>query len=437
MVLIRTLSLVAFYGFFLHSTSVEAVPFKQNHALVKRGSQLHGKFLHITDIHIDPLYKEGADPKKLCHTFGKQKDEQTGKFGALGTKCDSPIPLVDATFSFLKNDITDIDFIIYTGDTVRHDRDGDLPRTKEEVIEGHKTVMKYFRDAYNVKYVPYVPTIGNNDAFVHNDLIKNDKIFDQLESIWEPLGLNLTSDFSSGGYFVQDVIPDQLSIINLNSMYFFKKNDQASNCEKSKSSGAMQLNWLENTLKYYANKKSHRVYIMGHIPPLNDKGSMLFKKSCFSSYHKLLSKYGDIIVGHFTGHTNNDNLNAIISNKDDSDIIVAGGSDIDANSAKNVMVGLFNAPSIIPDNNPALRVYTYETKGAEYPVGTIRDWDQYYVDLKKANSDGNVKYQLEYKASKLYNVDHFDGEGVGQAMLHLVNDKESRDLYNKYRTVLA
>ena len=36
------------------------------------------------------------------------------------------------------------------------DRDDDLPRTKEEVIEGHKSVMKYFRDAYDVKYTPYV-----------------------------------------------------------------------------------------------------------------------------------------------------------------------------------------------------------------------------------------------------------------------------------------
>ena len=132
-----------------------------------------------------------------------------------------------------------------------------------------------------------------------------------------------------------------------------------------------------------------------------------------------------------------DNLNAIISNKGDSDIVLAGGSDINANTAQDVVVGLFNAPSVIPVNNPAVRVYTYETEGNAYPVGTIRDWDQYYVDLEKANSNGNVTYQLEYKASELYNVDHFDGEGVGQALLHLVNDKKSSQLYNKYKTVLA
>ena len=74
----------------------------------------------LLDIHIDPLYKEGADPNKLCHTFGKDRSKQSGKYGALGTDCDSPIPLVDATFNFLKKDIADIDFIIYTGDTVRH-----------------------------------------------------------------------------------------------------------------------------------------------------------------------------------------------------------------------------------------------------------------------------------------------------------------------------
>jgi hypothetical protein len=46
--------------------------------------------------------------------------KEVGLFGALGTDCDSPFPLVQTTFEFLQKQVQDIDFIIYTGDTVRH-----------------------------------------------------------------------------------------------------------------------------------------------------------------------------------------------------------------------------------------------------------------------------------------------------------------------------
>jgi hypothetical protein len=124
------------------SILVNAAPLDEPRALLKRGSSLTGKFLHITgnyfttlkyihyylhraffvfaDIHIDPNYLEGADPNSYCHKHGKKRSKQAGKYGALGTQCDSPVPLVKATFDFLKKEIQDIDFIIYTGDTARH-----------------------------------------------------------------------------------------------------------------------------------------------------------------------------------------------------------------------------------------------------------------------------------------------------------------------------
>lgn len=70
---------------------------------------------------MDPYYLIGSDPETLCHrNSGNSSFDQVGTFGALGTLCDSPMSLVDATFEFLKKHVQDIDFIIYTGDTVRH-----------------------------------------------------------------------------------------------------------------------------------------------------------------------------------------------------------------------------------------------------------------------------------------------------------------------------
>ncbi|KAL7313639.1 hypothetical protein PS15m_007362 [Mucor circinelloides] len=441
MVLLKSLTYIAASVFLLNAASVNAAPMNEAQPLTKRGSKLNGKFLHITDIHIDPNYLEGADPDSFCHKHGKKRSSETGKYGALGTDCDSPEALVDATFNFLKESITDIDFIIYTGDTARHDRDDDMPRSQSEVVNAHSTVMKYFQTAYDTDNVPYVPTIGNNDAYDHNDVTKNDKIFKKLESIWKPLGLNLTSAFSTGGYYVQDVIKGKLTIVNLNTMYFYEKNDDVADCSSSSSAAAIEMKWLSYVLKHYSKKKGHQLYLMGHVPPIDDDGSKLYKSNCYTQYMNLLGKYGSTISGHFTGHTNNDNLNAILpsSSKGKSYSFLAA-DDSDAKKMKKQLaktsVGLFNAPSVIPKNNPALRVYTYNTQKTDgYPVGTIRDWDQYYVDLDKANDDEKVEFELEYSASDLYGVDHFDGPGVGQAILNLANDKKARKLYKKYAKV--
>ncbi|KAG2203793.1 hypothetical protein INT47_012726 [Mucor saturninus] len=423
----------------LQQSTVSAMPMNEPRALIKRGATLTGKFLHITDIHIDPKYLEGADPDNYCHRHGKKRSSESGKYGALGTRCDSPVALVKTAFDFLKKEIRDIDFIIYTGDTVRHDRDDDLPRTKKDVIDGHTSVMKYFQSAYDLKHTPYIPTIGNNDAFGHNDVVKNDKIFTSLKTIWSPLSLNLTQAFSSGGYFVQDIVPDKLSVINLNSMYFFEKNSDVADCSSSTSPATVQMKWLESTLKEFKSKgNGHQVYMMSHVPPIDDDGSKLYKDSCYSQYLNLLGNYGSIIAGHFNGHTNNDNLNAVIPDgKKDFTYIAA--DDKDARDLKSTLaksaVALFNAPSIIPVHNPALRVYTYDIEGKDYPYGTIRNWEQYYIDLDDANNGGPVEFKLEYDATHLYGVDHFDGAGVGQAITNIVSNDKSRDLYKKYAQV--
>lgn len=114
----------------------------------------------------------------------------------------------------------------------------------------------------------------------------------------------MNSDFTNGGYFVQEVIKNKLSIINVNTMYFFEKNDGVKDCSSSSSPAATQMKWLESTLKTYSAKDGHQVYLMGHVPPIDEDGEALYKDSCYDQYFKLLGKYGNVIAGHFTGHTN-------------------------------------------------------------------------------------------------------------------------------------
>lgn len=44
--------------------------------------------------------------------------------------CDAPLTLINATFDWLSTHFSDqVDFIVWTGDSVRHDLDENLPRS--------------------------------------------------------------------------------------------------------------------------------------------------------------------------------------------------------------------------------------------------------------------------------------------------------------------
>jgi hypothetical protein len=87
----------------------------------------------MTDFHFDPYYATGSDVSSLCHRMSSKKEKWeednmkkekvggvAGKFGTLGSECDSSTALVDAAFKFMKAKVPDADFAIYTGDSARH-----------------------------------------------------------------------------------------------------------------------------------------------------------------------------------------------------------------------------------------------------------------------------------------------------------------------------
>ncbi len=109
------------------------------------------------------------------------------------------------------------------------------------------------------------------DQIDHNQLEGGpNTLFSNLTRIWEPLKLNLTSDFANGGYFRQD-INSKLSVFSLNSMYFFNSNEQIKDCDHEKSPGAIQLEWIEFQLKS-ARREGRKVLISQHVPPLGSDG---------------------------------------------------------------------------------------------------------------------------------------------------------------------
>ncbi|KAG2186737.1 hypothetical protein INT44_002963, partial [Umbelopsis vinacea] len=370
-----------------------------------------GTFLHVTDIHFDEYYLEKSDPSTACHRKDGDNSKNTaGHFGTLGSDCDSPVSLVDSVFDFMKGSaFQDVDFIVYTGDTARHDRDSKLKRTDSDVLAAHKEIVGYFDKTFDLNKVTLLPTLGNNDMFDHDDMNvagedKNSKaILQDLKELWKPLNLNLTSDFSNGGYFVQK-IANGPSIISLNSMYFFTDNSEVSDCDAKDSPGAEELVWLEGQLQE-AQRSNKKAYIMSHVPPV-DKSDTLYKSNCYKQYVNLLGKYSEVVAAHLTGHTNDDNL-AVLYKQGNGYSLTGLSKKVHIDFNTNDIVGvLTNAPSILPKNNPGFRVYQYDQ--SDY---TILGWDQYGTDLNKANQNNEITWKKEYSSGQVYGVQKLDASG--------------------------
>ncbi|KAI8148343.1 Metallo-dependent phosphatase-like protein [Fennellomyces sp. T-0311] len=394
---------------------------------------LTGKFVHLTDIHLDMAYVEGSDPKMLCH----DGNGNAGPLGAVGTKCDSSPALVEKTFAFIKENLKDVDFVIYTGDSARHDRDDNLPRSEDNVIAEQKTVVNHFTKVFDISTTKVLPVIGNNDVHPHNSCEDTDKQFKTIESIWEPFGLNTTkAHFEKGGYFYEDVVPGKIRTIHTNTLMFFKHNKKSNgDCDKEGSMGSAHLKWMKDVLEE-SQAQGYKVYILAHIPPTSKKGKAYYTKACTDGYLDLLGTYKDTIIAHFAGHFNNDILSAVVKDggKYKQMSALKKKKTIERKSLKSseFITPLFNTPSIIPTFNPSIRVFHYEVKGTkEYPVGTIRDWEQYYLDL----SSGSENFALEYRASDVFQVDAFDGEGVKKAFSLMMDNQKVHQQYMDHVTV--
>ncbi|KAI9013727.1 Metallo-dependent phosphatase-like protein [Phycomyces nitens] len=437
--------------YFLASTilllTVDATPFglySHSPIIYKRSShikpskEINGNFLHVTDIHLDSYYLPGSDPAKLCHRKSTDPSNNVaGIFGTPGSQCDSPSNLTTTSFDFMRESLQDIDFIVYTGDTARHDRDPDLLRTIDDVMTAHRITSLLFTQTYNLSKTLFIPTIGNNDVFAKDNVGPDNTIFQQLGILWSGLNLNLTDDFTTGGYFVQDIIPGKLQAISVNTIFFFTPNLEVGECKIKGSAGYLQIFWMQRVLRD-ARKNGYNVYIVGHVPPTDNSGAILYKSTCYEMYIDLLGSYGDVIVAQFYGHTNG-TLSMIVEGPDSKFSLVTATNDTSKLTStemiKRKVVGtIFNAPSIIPVYNPSIRVYNYTIKSINHRTGTILDWTQYYADVS-SEMNGPIKYAVEYIASKLFEVDSFDFSATSRVFTMLAKKKNIMEDYIRYMFV--
>ncbi|KAL3230761.1 Endopolyphosphatase [Nakaseomyces bracarensis] len=277
--------------------------------------KLHGRFLHITDIHPDPYYAEGSSLEELCHAGkpGKRKDKAR-KFGVAMGGCDSPMLLMERTLSWIEDNLKDqVDFVVWTGDNIRHDNDRRYPRTEQQIFDMNAEVAErmknIFRDhdsmdprAFNV---PVVPSIGNNDVFPHN-LFSLGPTLQTREyyRIWNDfIPEEQQRMFDRDASFFTEVIPGKLAVLSLNTLYLFKANPLVDNCDSRKQPGYPLLLWLGYVLDEI-RERGMKVWITGHVPPIAKN----YDSSCYNKFSLWMHEYRDVIIGGLYGHMNVDHF---------------------------------------------------------------------------------------------------------------------------------
>ncbi|KAF7355326.1 RFX-type winged-helix domain-containing protein [Mycena sanguinolenta] len=358
------------------------VPFEAS-ALAKP-RKLHGRFLHITDMHPDPFYQPKTSEKTSCHRKkGKKKKNVAGYYGQPYSDCDSPFRLTNLTLDFIeKKWASEIDFVIWTGDNARHDNDRKLPRTPAEIYELNRAVAAKMNSAFTSRGIPVIPSLGELLIFRNNDVwreylvilifnilnIPQLIITSEFSSIWKAfIPFPYLQIFQRGAYYAVEVIPDAVAVISLNTMYFYDSNKAVGGCafKDREDAGNLEFDWLEVQLKGF-RARGMQVWLSGHVPPSSGN----YFPECYVRYVELALRFQDTIVGHLFGakasdleifepakaKNNNDLFDALIADF----AAMPKPKDIDYHDYAVINV----SPSVVPNPYlPSFRVFSYNITG--------------------------------------------------------------------------
>lgn len=246
-----------------------------------------------------------------CH----RGNGSAGTYGAETSDCDSPFSLINATFNWIEHNLRDkIDFVIWTGDSARHDIDEEIPRTPSQVLGTNRWIAEKFSEVFKDKggkglSIPVIPTLGNNDILPHNILTPGpNKWLRYYTDIWRKfIPEEQKHSFEYGGWFYVEVIPNKLAVFSLNTLYFFDRNAAVDDCSSPTEVGYKQMDWLRVQLEFM-RQRGMKAILMGHVPPARTESKKLWDESCWQKYTLWLRQYRDVVTGSIFGHMNVDHF---------------------------------------------------------------------------------------------------------------------------------
>lgn len=187
------------------------------------------KTVHISDIHMDKKYLEGALVKcgsYLCcrAEMGMPGPGQAGAREWGERTCDTVPKLVENMMQFIANDLNP-DMMFWTGDNAAHN---DWDNSVEEVIDYTVSISDMIKEAFKGKNLTVVPTHGNHDTWPtdQHDFNVPSPVLAGISQAWvDFIGDEAAAKYKENGFYSVDVsklkngktLPAGSKIITLNT----------------------------------------------------------------------------------------------------------------------------------------------------------------------------------------------------------------------------
>ncbi|XP_078353995.1 cyclic GMP-AMP phosphodiesterase SMPDL3A-like, partial [Oculina patagonica] len=265
------------------------------------------KFLHVSDIHLDPFYDKSSDESTWCHRSAGSNSsaDYEAPYGRIG--CDSPEELWTITLAGMKKKEKNANFIVLSGDSSAHGLTDDFgsPNVLKSMSLVSSKTHEVFPD------IPVFPAFGNNDLPGHYILPNNSDWYRTVLSYWAPLILcaecpdnvprptsfeALNETFMDGGYYSVNIADGKMILLVLNTMYW---NDNRYTDPLVDQIADNQMQWFSSQLQM-AKDQGKKVLIMSHIPAGGDPFGYAFfwRPEYLNRYVSLVAgKYHDIVAG--------------------------------------------------------------------------------------------------------------------------------------------
>ncbi|XP_060573306.1 acid sphingomyelinase-like phosphodiesterase 3a [Ruditapes philippinarum] len=212
-----------------------------------------GYFWHITDFHYDFTYH---GRQLSCNKTNVP--DNVGQFGDFW--CDSPWLLVNSSVRAMADIKSDVDFVLWTGDTVLHGKNEDLSYDiNAGILENVTEVIKT-----TLPGVPVYATFGNHDYFPNNQFPPNNNLlYNDTLNRWKSWldDPSQHDNFRKGAYYTKKTRYG-LRIVALNTNLYYTSNKAILNY----TDPADQIAWLNSTLTQ-AKTNKEKVLVTAHIPP--------------------------------------------------------------------------------------------------------------------------------------------------------------------------
>ncbi|KAL0248249.1 hypothetical protein GEMRC1_003485 [Eukaryota sp. GEM-RC1] len=370
-----------------------------------------GTFWAINDVHWQWNYIVGSNEKESCI----EGEGDAGLFGH--PRCSAPFTLVESAVKHMKSIQPNPDFIAYLGDLPPSCLKNDWNRRR--LKEMSTSFTSYITEQFST---PFVWTIGNHDVVNVNHFGKtSDYVFQDLYPLWKDhIPLDQGDNFLKGGYYRVDHSPT-LSFLVLNTAYYFVTNPETVHMDDPGD----QFVWIEEQIEYL--KKTNRVALVFMHCPLG------VTESVATPVPNLIPKFNDKLLEVFEKGIECNVISAIFSGHEHTQALRLVFSE----RLQKPGIPLFISPSlvyyselIVVGNNPGVRLYHYNRTS-----GVILNYEQFFLNLTKANSELFDHWELEHDARELFKVSDLSANGVYQAWKNLSSDKKMLKTYIKYNTV--